>query len=230
MVGDDAAVAEVEHAVGVARGDRVVRDHRDGLAVLAARSGEQSQHLAPGLRVEVSGGLVGEDQIRCGGEGAGDRHALLLTAGQLVRTMSEPRTEPERLDKSVDARPLDRTRPTTVELERKHDVAERIERRDQVERLEDEADASTPQDREVDVTEAGDLGVSDPGTPFGGIVESRHDVHQGGLAGTGRPHDRGELPTADADAHIVQRTDGALAGAVGLLRCWTRARARGRWS
>lgn len=218
VVGDDASVAEVEHAVGVAGGDRVVRDHRDRLPVLAARGGEQTQHLTAGLRVEVAGGLIGEHEVGCRGEGAGDGDTLLLTAGQLVRTVGEPRAQAERLDEPVDARALDRTRTATVELEREHDVAEGVERRDEVEGLEDEADPATPQDGEVDVAQAGDLGVADPRASLGRAVESRHDVHQGRLAGTRRPHDGGELPAADAHADVVQCVDGALAGAVGLLQ------------
>ena len=52
--------------------------------------------------------------------------------------------------------------------------------------------------------------------PEVGGIQPRHDVHQGGLARPGRPHDRGELAAADADADAVERADLARAGAVGL--------------
>jgi hypothetical protein len=63
LVGDDPAVTEEQHAVGVRGGDRVVRHHRDGLPVLPARGGEKSQHFAARAGVEVAGRLVGEDEV-----------------------------------------------------------------------------------------------------------------------------------------------------------------------
>ena len=38
-------------------------------------------------RVEVAGGLVGQEQVRLVDEGARDRHPLLLPAGQLRRAV-----------------------------------------------------------------------------------------------------------------------------------------------
>jgi hypothetical protein len=44
-----------------------------------------------GLAVEVAGRLVGEQQGRAGGQGAGQGHALLLAARQLVRIVGQAR-------------------------------------------------------------------------------------------------------------------------------------------
>ena len=49
-----------------------------------------------GIAVEISGGLVGEQQLRSGDEGAGDRHALLLAARQLAGIMGQAVTEADR--------------------------------------------------------------------------------------------------------------------------------------
>ena len=35
--------------------------------------------------VEIAGGLVGDQDRRIGGDGAGDRHSLFLAAGELAR-------------------------------------------------------------------------------------------------------------------------------------------------
>ena len=153
LVGDDPAVGEEDHAIRVARRDRVVGDHRDGLAVIAARRGEQAEHLAAAARIEVAGRLVGEDEVGRGRERAGDRDALLLPALSWCGRCRSRGREPERLDESVDARALESARPPAVEVERQQDVAERVERRHQVERLEDESDAAAPEDRELEVGE-----------------------------------------------------------------------------
>ena len=106
--------------------------------------------------------------------------------------------------------------PTAVEVERQEDVADRVEGGHEVERLEDEADAPAAQDGQLEVGERRDVGVADPCAAGGRGIQPRHDVHEGRLAGSGRPHDRGELPATDADAHVVEGAHRAVAPAVGL--------------
>ena len=52
-----------------------------------AQLGQQLQDPAAGGAVEVAGGLVGEQDGRPGGEGAGQRHPLLLAARELARVV-----------------------------------------------------------------------------------------------------------------------------------------------
>ena len=62
LVGD-AAVVQVHAPVGEARHYRVVRDHHDGASLLVELA-QQAQHDLFVLRVEVAGGLVGENDAR----------------------------------------------------------------------------------------------------------------------------------------------------------------------
>jgi hypothetical protein len=78
------ALFKVDQAPGARGGLGVVRDHHDGLAEFAVQLVQQVQHLGGGGAVEVAGGLVGDDQRRVGHQCAGDGHALLLAAGELV--------------------------------------------------------------------------------------------------------------------------------------------------
>ena len=61
-----------------------VRDEHDGVARFV-QALEERHDLDAGLRVEVAGRLVGEQDRRVVDERARDRHALTLAAGQLVR-------------------------------------------------------------------------------------------------------------------------------------------------
>ena len=79
---DDAAVENVDGALGVARETGVVRHHHDGGAGAVERM-QQFHHGVTVLGIEVAGGLVREQDRRGTGEGAGDGDALLLTAGEL---------------------------------------------------------------------------------------------------------------------------------------------------
>src|SRR6266851_2031625 len=76
---DDAAVEDVDAAVGVPRVTRVVRHHADGGAG-AMQLAEQIHHRLAAARIEVSGRLVREQNQRLAGHGTRDGDALLLTA------------------------------------------------------------------------------------------------------------------------------------------------------
>ena len=71
--------------VGVRGGDRVVGDHHDGLAELVDGLAHEVEDLGAGLRVEVAGRLVGEDDVGPAGQGPGHGDPLLLAARQLAR-------------------------------------------------------------------------------------------------------------------------------------------------
>ena len=84
--------------------------------------------------------------------------ALLLPAGELRRPVREPRTQTDGVDDVVDPRLVGLA---PGEPHRQRDVLGRRERRDQVERLEDEADAVTAELRELLVVELAEIGVAD---------------------------------------------------------------------
>src|ERR1700692_1064015 len=57
-----------------------MRNQDDGVPAIMQRP-EEVENLTPGLRIEVAGWLVGEQQRRLVDESTGDGHALTLTAG-----------------------------------------------------------------------------------------------------------------------------------------------------
>ena len=111
---------------------------------------------------------------------------------------------------------------------RQHDVLRGGHGREQVERLEDEPDPVTSQQRERLVVERGDLGVAEVDLARGRAVEAGQQVQQRRLAGSRGTHDRGELTLGQADADVVERRDGRVAAAVELACPSTRAAAVGR--
>ena len=60
-------------------------NHDDGLALLFVQAADRAQHLLPAVGVEHGGGLVEHQNVRRQGQHAGQRHALLLPAGERVR-------------------------------------------------------------------------------------------------------------------------------------------------
>ena len=81
----DAAIAQLEGSLPVRRREGVVGDHDDGQPSLRVQLEEDVEDRPAGLRIEVAGGFVREDETRLRDQRAGDRHALLLAAGKLGR-------------------------------------------------------------------------------------------------------------------------------------------------
>ena len=83
---DQAAAPEHGDTVGKLGGQRdVVADEHQRHAVLGHQPVDQRDDLGLDDRVERAGRLVGDQQFRSGGDRRGDRDALALAAGKLVR-------------------------------------------------------------------------------------------------------------------------------------------------
>src|ERR1035438_10265394 len=175
------ALVEIDCARGARRGVRVVRDHDDGLAVLAVQRLEQVQNLVAGLAVEIASGLVAEQQGRIGDNGAGDSYALLLPAGKLAREMSRALRQPnDRQRRCNMSFPLclgqvrEQQRQFHVPLGRKH--------REQVVKLEDEADMPCAPCRQLAIGQMIYAFARDADRAAGGAVQPPNQVQQGALA------------------------------------------------
>jgi hypothetical protein len=83
---EDATIDQEHDPLRVTRGSRIVRDHDDGLTELVHGLTHEREHFGTGVRIEVPGRLVGEDDLWLGCQGAGDGDALLLPTGELVGT------------------------------------------------------------------------------------------------------------------------------------------------
>ena len=81
---DDQAVAHPDDPLGVLGDVVFVGDHDDGLAGVVEPA-EHLHDLVAGRGVEVAGRLVGQDDVGVVDQRPGDRHALLLAAGELGR-------------------------------------------------------------------------------------------------------------------------------------------------
>src|SRR6266508_3434295 len=176
---DDLAVLEEQHVVGVGGGARVVGHHHDRLAELVDRAPQEAEQLGAGVGVEVAGGLVGEHDRGRGRQRPGGGDPLLLAAGELARPVAQAVTQADGVDHPVD--------PGAVGLgagqgHRQLDVLRGGQRRQQVERLEDEADTLAAQQGELLVREGVQLGAANEDLPGGHLVQAGQAVHEGRLS------------------------------------------------
>ena len=79
---------------------------------------------------------------------------------------------------------------------------------DQVEGLEDEADALAAQAGEATLAHRGDYVSVEHDLPGGHRVQARQAVHERGLARSGGAHDGGESDSDDIDVDGVEHLDG----------------------
>ncbi len=121
--------------VGQPRHYGVVRDHHQSPALLVELT-QKAQDDFFVLRVEVSGGLVSQNNFRIIDQGACDADALLLTAGKLRWQVigAVPKADAgQRVNRFLLV-------SHAVKVLRQHDVLDRGEKGDEMELLEDESD------------------------------------------------------------------------------------------
>ncbi len=78
---------------------------------------------------------------------------------------------------------------------------------DQVEELEDDADAAAPENRPAGLAVLVDPLTAQPQLPAVGPLEAADQVQQRGLAGSRRPGDRDELARVDGQVHPAHGVD-----------------------
>ena len=105
---------------------------------------EQLADARPGCGIKVSRGLIREQHRGPRDERSRKRDALLLTPRQLAWIVAGTTLEANALERlQSGAASIGSAR----ELQREHDILQRSQRRDEMERLKDESDALRPQTR-----------------------------------------------------------------------------------
>ncbi len=160
MIAGDDAVADGDDAVGVLGDVGLVGDDDDGVAA-GVEIVEEGHDLVAGLGVEVSGGLVGEDDGGAVDEGAGDGDALALAAGELVGLVHHAGAEVDGLEDGLGAGGALGGGGAVVD-EGQLDVVERGGAGEEIEGLEDEADLLVANAGEFVVVELGDVVAVEP--------------------------------------------------------------------
>jgi acyl-CoA thioesterase-1 len=214
----DPPVAHPDHALGVLGDAGVVRHQDDGDPLLLVELLEHLQHLLARARVEVAGGLVGEQQARLVDERAGDRDALLLAAGELRRVVVEPLAEPHALQQLRRAALGLAVGDRVVRVrQRHHHVLQRAGAGQQVEVLEDEPDLAVADERAAVGAEGGNLLAIEPVFAGRGVVETPEDVHERALARATGAHQGDELAARDVHGHALEDRHVDFAEVVGLV-------------
>ena len=181
------------------------------VTMTTARSGDSrpakiSNTCAALAESERARRLVGQHHQRVGDDGPGQGHPLLLATRHLDGPVVDAGGQPE---------PVERRQGTLAPLlraqvaveERRLDVAQRGQVRDEVELLEDEADGIAPELGAGRVVEQAHVLPGNADGPRRGQVEDPEQAQHGRLPRARGPHDRHELAGEDLQRDVAQRVD-----------------------
>jgi hypothetical protein len=166
---------------------------------------QQIGHVRAGLPVEISGGLVGEQYGRTRRDRTGQRHPLLLAAGQLPGIVIDARPSRPRRAPLGARECVFRAR----QLERHGHVLERRHGRDQMEGLEHDADGAAAEAGERIFAEFREVGAGDADAPRGRRFEPGRHHQERRFAGARRPEQRDRFAARDFQRDTRQDVDRA---------------------
>jgi hypothetical protein len=204
------AGAQPHHTVATARQRRVMGDEDKRHAALTVLCEQHVDDLLAGGFIEVTGWFIGDENRRFRGECPGQRHALLLSAGELCWIVMQSFAES---DRAKFVRGASKSIRTTGEFKRDRDVFKCRHGGYQVKRLEDDADMAAAKSCQVVLAEAIERHAVHHHFATIGTLQSRHDHEQGRFAGAGCADQAECLPGADPQADILEdvHARGALA-------------------
>ena len=179
-------------------------DHDHRLAQIIHAVAQDGQDLLGGVGIQVARGLIGEDHRRSAHQGPGAGHALNLAPRQLGGPVGQAVLEPDRLDDLLETLLV---HLGMGNVQRQGDVLRRTQGGDQVEGLEDEADALPAQPGQAPLAHSRDLLTIEHDAPTGDRVQTRQAVHERGLARPRGPHDRGEPRPGNIHINRIQGPD-----------------------
>ena len=158
--------------------------------------GQLRLHLNPQVRIERAERLIQKEDARLCHQGAGERHALLLTAGKLVDVPPRQFADPEPFE-PVHGRPAPRRLVHLAHPEPELDVLEDRHEGEECEGLPDQRRVPPPGLQLVHAH------AVQPNLPGAGPVETGDHAQGRRLAASARPHEGDELAGLDFHAYVA---------------------------
>src|SRR5579872_1982853 len=198
-------------------GDRhVVGDIEDGGAG-GVQAGQEVQHGATGLAVEVPCRFVAHDELRVARQTTGDRDPLLLASGELEGEVVALGAEPDGLEMSLGTLPACGGLPASDEVHRQGGILEGRQGRQELEELEHDPDRLAAPAGHLFLAHGVQTGSRHDHLTGGRTVDTGDHVEDGRLAAPRRSDDCDHLPRPDDQIDPPQRSELQLARAVDLL-------------
>ena len=199
------AVSKLDAAVRLTRDVRVVRHHQDGMASIMQFTENLDDHRFVGL-VEISGGLVGENDLRLIDQRARNGNALLFATGKLRGEMRQPLAEAHAPQRFFSLRFV----RDTVEILCEHHVFNRRKIRHEMELLEDEADFFRAVTHHLAFTKFRKIDAVNDHMARSECVQAAENVDKRSFSRAGGPHERHPLAGVHCEANAAERAQRAV--------------------
>jgi hypothetical protein len=213
---DNPAVADFDDAFGLGGHIAVMRNENHRMAG-PRQLFEQGHDLGAALAVQRPGRFVGQNNVPAIHERAGNGHALLLPTRKLVgmvgQAVGQAQTGKQRFGPY-----LARLRGLAGIHGGDFDVAQGIQRADQVIALKHEPERLTAQPSQFVGREHGDVLAGEPILPGCGPIQAAQDVHERGLARARGAHEGHKLAGGNGQRNAAQHFHGraAVLSAIGF--------------
>jgi hypothetical protein len=179
----------------------VVGHQHQGHAAFGVFGEQQIDDLLAGGFVEIAGRLVRHQDRGVRRQRPGERHALLFAAGQLRGIVMQAVAEANRVEFLRRAR---RGIGIAGQLQRHCDILQCRHGRNQMERLEYDADLAAAKARQRVFVESIERGAIDHHLSAVGTLQSRHHHQKGGFSRPRRTDQADRFAGGDAQADIFQ--------------------------
>ena len=227
FVAGDHAVFDVDDPISMLGNIGFVGDQNNRIA-LAVQVFHEFHNFIAGLRIQVAGRLVGQDDGWIIDQGAGNGDALALSAGKLIGLVVHAFAQIDGGKRGLGALNAFVRGRAAIDQGQLHVVQSRGAR-EQIERLKYEADFFIADAREFVVIEFADQIAVEPVTALGRRVEAADQVHERGLAGARGTHDGNIFAAIDAQVHSAQRVHLLCSHLVGFPEILSADDAALRW-
>jgi len=178
-----------------------MRDHHQGGPKFTIEFKQQFNDPLTGVRIQVAGGFVSKQHRRVRSERSRNRDPLLLSAGQLARIVVESIGQTHFAQQVFCL--IARQRLAT-QLGRQHDILRCGQTGQQLKGLKYKADVRTTHPRSCFFVQGRQLLAGQLHRTLAGIIKSRQDTEQCGLARAGGPHNRNGLALIDFKVYARQ--------------------------
>src|SRR3990172_12926709 len=167
---------------------------------------QKLDHLSSRSTVQIPRRLIGQQNFRSCDGSPGNRDALALSAGELVRQVPSARRQTiGRKDGLPPIRTLLRRQP--VQRQGQFDVLSGGQPRHKVKQLEYEPDLLAPDQSALLIREPRDVPACEPVSPRGRPVQKSDNVQQRGFPRPRGTHDGQVLAALDGQTDTVERAD-----------------------
>lgn len=167
---------------------------------------ENSDDRFRGRAIEIRRRLVCQDDLRTFGQRASDRHSLPLTTRELGGSLVPVIDEPERFQNLF----ASFVRFSMRNAERRQEVSrvlEHRERRDEIERLEDEAEIGQAKTTECVLVERRDVFAHETNATLVGAIEKPEEIEESRLARARGADETNERLLGNLKRHALQDGD-----------------------